>query len=83
MQELQSLNEQVNSRQASYDQMVHYQKELQARLDMQEREREQLASRLEEQQQLAAAARQEVDQLRLAHIRQVDQLKQDLELKIR
>ena len=66
----------MNSRQASYDQMVHYQKELQARLDTQEREREQ-------QQQLAAAARQEVDQLRLAHIRQVDQLKQDLELKIR
>jgi hypothetical protein len=63
--------------------MVQYQKELQARLDTQTEEREQLGRQLEEQQQLAAAARQEVEQLRLAHLRQVDQLKQDLELKIR
>jgi hypothetical protein len=35
VQELQSLKEQVSSRQASYDQMVAYQKELQSRLDHQ------------------------------------------------
>jgi hypothetical protein len=82
-QELQSLKEQVSSRQASYDQMVHYQKELQSRLDHQETERLELEARLHQHQEEAAGARQQVEQLRLANIRQVEHLKQDLEVKIR